>query len=79
MIRHSHALALVFLTLAPAPAVADLYGFVDQHGRVHMSTVAVDERYVLYKKDKPEADEGPARGTRLQHLDRARSVAPAPR
>ena len=60
MIRHSHALALVFLALSTTAAAADLFGFVDETGRVHMSNVAVDHRYVLYKKDKPKTDDAPA-------------------
>lgn len=59
MIRHSHALVFVLLTFLAAPATAEMYGFIDEHGRVQMSNVAADSRYVLYKKDKPKADDAP--------------------
>lgn len=44
------------LTLA-APATADIWGFVDEHGVAHVGTYQVDERYYLFKKEAapPEA------------------------
>ena len=29
---------------------ADLYGFVDENGRAHMSTTQIDERYKLFQR-----------------------------
>ena len=52
MIRRSHVFGLVLLALAAPPCLADIYGFVDEHG-VHLSDVALDSRYKLYMKTKP--------------------------
>lgn len=39
--------------LPAAPAAADIWGFVDQHGVAHLSSYQVDERYYLFKKEPP--------------------------
>ena len=51
------------LTLA-APAAADIWGFVDEHGVAHVSTYQVDARYDLFKKTAalPEAPVNPETG-----------------
>jgi soluble lytic murein transglycosylase-like protein len=59
MTRLSLALTFVLLTLPAAPATADLYGFVDEHGRVQMSDVALDSRYILYTKAKAKSEDAP--------------------
>jgi soluble lytic murein transglycosylase-like protein len=43
------SLALCALILGQ-PAWADLYGYVDQDGRAHVSTQKLDERYTLFKR-----------------------------
>lgn len=51
---HAYRIAIpAFLaaTLAlSAPAAADIWGFVDEHGLAHVSSYQVDERYYLFKK-----------------------------
>ena len=37
--------------LAAAPAVADIYGYVDERGVAHLSNVPLDQRYYLFKKE----------------------------
>jgi len=49
-------------TLA-APAAADIWGFVDEHGVAHVSTYQVDERYYLFKKGA-----APPAGTEINAL-----------
>ena len=36
-----------------APAAADIWGFVDEHGVARVATYQVDERYYLFKKEPP--------------------------
>ena len=43
-----------------APAAADIWGFVDEHGVAHVSTHQVDERYYLFKKEPPAPPQAPA-------------------
>lgn len=45
-------LAAAGLALA-APAAADIWGFVDEHGVAHIARHQVDERYYLFKKEPP--------------------------
>ena len=40
----------VLALLASASAHADLYGYVDENGRAHISTQKLDERYTLFKR-----------------------------
>jgi soluble lytic murein transglycosylase-like protein len=42
-----------------APAAADIWGFVDEHGVARVSTYQVDERYYLFKKEPPAPPAGP--------------------
>ena len=42
------------LAFACAPALADLYGFVDERGVTHFSNYPVDSRYYLFKKDRKD-------------------------
>lgn len=35
------------------PALADLYGFVDENGVAHLSDVPLNDRYYLFKKEPP--------------------------
>jgi len=46
---------LVVTTLAPTPAHADIYRFVDARGVVYISNVPIDPRYRLYKRDSRHA------------------------
>lgn len=39
--------------LASAQAHADLYGYVDESGRIHLSPTRVDDRYQLFQKSPP--------------------------
>jgi soluble lytic murein transglycosylase-like protein len=57
MIRSCRILALAFIACAAAPASADVYGFVDEHGVAHFSDVALDARYQLFMKDKPRPEQ----------------------
>lgn len=43
------------LLFSAVPAVADLYGYVDENGRAHVSTAKLDDRYQLFKRvaDRP--------------------------
>lgn len=46
--------SLMALSLAlPAVARADLYGYVDSNGQVHLAPTKVDERYQLFQKSPP--------------------------
>ena len=40
----------VLVLLASASAQADLYGYVDENGRAHISTQKLDDRYTLFKR-----------------------------
>ena len=48
--------------LAASPAAADIWGFVDENGAVHLSSTKLDERYFLFRKQvqrvAPPADAG---------------------
>ena len=50
MLRAAPLLALAAGLLAAAPAQADLYGYVDAQGQVHLANEKVDERYQLFAK-----------------------------
>jgi soluble lytic murein transglycosylase-like protein len=72
------ALLLLPLLLALVPACrADIYGFVDENGTSHFSSVQLDARYRLYKRDplsRPQVSYAPgAEGTTRQD-----AVPPAP-
>ena len=41
--------------LAAQPALADIYGFVDERGVAHFSNYPVDSRYYLFRKDRKDA------------------------
>ena len=41
------------------PARADLFGFVDENGRAHVSTVQLDVRYKLFKRTPPQLAASP--------------------
>lgn len=56
MIRRSPVFGLVLLALFASPCSADLYAFVDEAGRSHVSDVRLDSRYELYKKTPPTTD-----------------------
>ena len=43
-------LCFILLLLASRLCAADVYGFVDAEGVVHLSTEAIDERYFLFRK-----------------------------
>ena len=60
MIRRSHVFGLVLLGLAAAPASADIYRYIDEHGTVHFSDVRVNSRYELFLKTRTPAVEAPA-------------------
>ena len=51
------ALACTLFILAAATCFADIYMFVDENGRSHFSDVKLDDRYRLYMKVKPRADD----------------------
>lgn len=40
--------------LAAQPALADIYGFVDERGVAHFSNYPVDSRYYLFRKDRKD-------------------------
>src|SRR5262245_20309014 len=47
------------LLIPAAGAHADIYGFVDENGKVHLSSYPVDERYYLFKREpRPAAAPG---------------------
>lgn len=46
----STAASLAAALVLSAPAAADIWGFVDEHGIAHVSTYQMDERYYLFKK-----------------------------
>src|SRR5687767_7579500 len=49
--------ALWLAAVLPAqPALADLYGFVDERGVAHFSNYRVDSRYYLFRKDRKDAN-----------------------
>lgn len=50
------ALALL-ASLAASSVHADLYGFVDEQGQVHLANHQLDERYQLYQKSMPAGTE----------------------
>lgn len=50
LVRFNTVLALL-ACLAASGARADLYGFVDEQGQVHLSNRQLDERYQLYQKN----------------------------
>ena len=43
------------LASVPAPARADIYGYVDEKGVAHLSNVPRDHRYYLFKKEPAKA------------------------
>jgi soluble lytic murein transglycosylase-like protein len=60
MTGRTYVFGLVALAIAAAPAHADIYGFVDEHGNAHFSDVKMDSRYKLYMKTKPAPAVAPA-------------------
>jgi soluble lytic murein transglycosylase-like protein len=51
MVRSRVLLPLLFVFLASVElALADLYGYVDEQGRAHFSTVPLGDRYQLFKR-----------------------------
>lgn len=74
MRRFRPRLLLLFAVLGAGlsrPALADLYGFVDENGVPHISRVPLDERYQLFKKEflppKPVAEAPPAVSRAVPH------------
>jgi soluble lytic murein transglycosylase-like protein len=59
MIKRRRALGLLLLALACAPASADIYSFIDEEGRIHVSDVKLDSRYELYMKSRPAPEAAP--------------------
>ncbi|WP_230369994.1 DUF4124 domain-containing protein [Paludibacterium denitrificans] len=50
------AVLLPLLALLPAvSAHADVYGYVDAQGEVHLASSALDQRYQLFQKTPPAA------------------------
>jgi soluble lytic murein transglycosylase-like protein len=54
----------VAVALAPALAHADLWGYVDEHGRAHFATERLDDRYRLFFKGRSTLD-APKPGPRV--------------
>ena len=50
MIRTIHCFAALILTSFCALTWADLYGYVDENGRAHISTKQLDDRYKLFQR-----------------------------
>lgn len=51
------ALIALLLCGPAAPAGADIWGFVDEHGVAHLARYQVDPRYYLFRKEPPAAEE----------------------
>jgi soluble lytic murein transglycosylase-like protein len=69
MSRPTHTgTALVFAALMAAslPCAADIWGYVDENGAVHISDHQVNERYFLFKKEQPKSSE-PERARMPEH------------
>lgn len=53
------ALACALACLGGGPAAADVWGYVDEHGRAHVAAEKLDERYRLFYKGRTGADAVP--------------------
>src|SRR5689334_17841120 len=53
------AVAFAMLAMASLPCAADIWGFVDESGTVHISDHQVNERYYLFKREAPKPVEQP--------------------
>ena len=51
------ALIFAVLMVTSLPCTADIWGYVDENGAVHISDHQVNERYFLFKKEQPKASE----------------------
>ena len=60
------ALALAVALAVPGPALADLWGYIDENGKAHFAPERLDERYQLFYRGPTNLDVPPA------------AVAPAP-
>lgn len=60
--------------LLAQPALADLYGFVDERGQAHFSNYKVDSRYQLFRKDR---NEGIMPGSNLVIINVPQQTRPA--
>jgi soluble lytic murein transglycosylase-like protein len=58
------------VVLAPQPAAADLWGYVDEQGRSHFATERADERYRLFFKGRTtlDAPRAPPGGAAIERL-----------
>ncbi len=57
MIRTTHLFAALILTSFCALTWADLYGYVDENGRAHISTEPLDARYKLFQRSIAKASD----------------------
>lgn len=74
------ACLVVPLLVLSSQSGADLYGYVDEKGAAHLSNVRLDDRYYLFKKDPPVAEqsaEAPAEMIAASSVARPVRVNPA--
>jgi soluble lytic murein transglycosylase-like protein len=50
------ALAFAWLCIVATPASAEVWAFIDDHGKRHVATQKIDDRYQLFFKGKSSAD-----------------------
>ena len=67
------ALALALAFTSPL-AHADLWGYVDEHGRAHFATERLDERYQLFFKGRSTLDVPPTAPGSVRTLETLRST-----
>ena len=67
-------IVLAAAVLVAQPALADLYGFVDERGQAHFSNYKVDSRYQLFRKDR---NEGIMPGSNLVIINVPQQTRPA--
>lgn len=75
--RLTRALCLPLLLAAAAPALADIYGYVDERGTAHFSADKVDERYQLFFKEGQRFDTAEGLGRRKPDTGAATTPAAA--
>jgi soluble lytic murein transglycosylase-like protein len=75
MIKRGYVFAVLSLTFAAAPCLADIYKFVDAQGGVHFTNVRVDSRYQLFMKETPRVTEQ-AVGLQAAVAPTAKAAAP---
>ena len=76
MRRTIAASLLAILACSGAPASADVFGYVDAAGTVHLATEKLDERYALFLKSQPGGPSSPASATN-QAGAKDRTIDPA--